>query len=86
MIFSDIVIDSNALKHLMAASSFGYGLFQLTTSLLPAKLLNIISIFGFEGNRDIGVSCLTYARSSTDMRATLATFVFSVFILPFFFF
>lgn len=80
---SDSVIDTNTLKHLMAASSFGYGLFQLTTSLLPAKLLKIISIFGFEGNRDIGVSCLTYARSSSDMRATLATFVFLSNLLSF---
>lgn len=58
----------------MGAAAFGYGIFQLTSSLLPAKLLKIISIFGFEGNRDLGISCLMFARTSTDMRAILSTY------------
>lgn len=62
----------------MGAASFGYGIFQLTASLLPAKLLKIISIFGFEGNRDIGVACLMFARLSSDMRAILATYVLTL--------
>lgn len=49
------------------------GLFLLVSSLLPAKLLKIISIFGFEGNRNVGVSCLMYARTSNDVRSILAT-------------
>lgn len=57
----------------MGAAAFGYGIFQLTSSLLPNKLLKIISIFGFEGNRDIGIACLMFTRKSSDMRAVLAT-------------
>lgn len=49
------------------------GLFLLVSSLLPSKLLKIISIFGFEGNRNVGLSCLTYARTSNDVRSILAT-------------
>lgn len=62
----------------MGAASFGYGLFQLISSLLPVKLLKIISIFGFEGDRNIGVKCLMYARSSPDMRAVLATYIIGI--------
>lgn len=60
------------IERLMGAVSFGYGLFQLMSSLLPNKILKVISIFGFEGNRDIGMSCLKFARTSADMRSTLA--------------
>lgn len=57
----------------MGAVAFGYGIFQLSASMLPMNLLRIISFFGFEGNRKTGISCLMFARLSTDMRATLAT-------------
>ena len=57
----------------MGAVSFGYGMFQLSISMLPPNLLKFISFFGFEGNRNIGISCLMYARTCDDMRAPLAT-------------
>lgn len=61
------------MHRLMGAVSFGYGIFQLSASLLPLSLLRIISFFGFEGNRVRGIDCLMYARLSDDMRAPLAT-------------
>lgn len=69
------LIDKETIKRLMGAISFGYGIFLLTASLLPTKLLRIISIFGFEGNRDIGISCLTFSRESDDIRSTISTLV-----------
>lgn len=33
----------------------------------------IISFFGFEGDRRIGIACLKHSRQSEDMRAPLAT-------------
>jgi hypothetical protein len=68
-----IDIEKANLKRLMGAISFGYGVFQLSISLLPPNLLKLISFFGFEGDRDAGVSCLLYAQSTEDMRAPLAT-------------
>lgn len=66
-------ISKEDLKRLMGAASFGYGLFQLSVSLLPPNLLKLISFFGFEGDRRIGIACLKHSRQSEDMRAPLAT-------------
>lgn len=57
----------------MGAVSFGYGIFQLSASLLPLSLLRIISFFGFEGSRSMGINCLMHSRLSDDMRAPLSS-------------
>lgn len=61
------------IQRLMGAVSFGYGIFQLSASLLPLSLLRIISFFGFEGNRTMGIRCLMHSRLSDDMRAPLSS-------------
>ncbi|XP_068915153.1 tetratricopeptide repeat protein 39C-like isoform X3 [Tenebrio molitor] len=66
-------IDKATIERLMAAVSFGYGLFQLGISLLPPSLLKLTNFLGFGGNRQNGISCLMYAREGIDMRAPLAT-------------
>lgn len=66
-------ISKEDLQRLMSAVSFGYGLFQLSVSLLPPNLLKLISFFGFEGDRRTGITCLKHSRQSDDMRAPLAT-------------
>jgi hypothetical protein len=57
----------------MSAVSFGYGLFHLAVSLLPPKLLHFINLFGFEGDRQIGIQALHFARQGGDMRGPIAT-------------
>ncbi|CAH1984673.1 unnamed protein product [Acanthoscelides obtectus] len=71
--YTNAKIDKETLKRLMGAVSFGYGLFQLGISLLPPSLIRLISILGFNTNRQNGIACLMYARLGTDMRAPLAT-------------
>jgi hypothetical protein len=66
-------IDVEDIKRLMGAVSFGYGVFQLSISLLPPNLLKLISFLGFEGDRSMGISCLMYSKTTSDMRAPLAT-------------
>uniref|UniRef100_A0A1B0CNJ2 Tetratricopeptide repeat protein 39c n=1 Tax=Lutzomyia longipalpis TaxID=7200 RepID=A0A1B0CNJ2_LUTLO len=66
-------IDEATVERLMGAVNFGYGLFQLSISLLPPNILRMISFLGFEGNRNTGRSCLEYSRSTDDIRAPLAT-------------
>ena len=61
------------IKRLMAAVSFGYGLFHLAVSLLPPKLLNVIHFLGFEGDRQTGIQALHFSRQGSDMRGPLAT-------------
>ncbi|XP_037031278.1 tetratricopeptide repeat protein 39C-like isoform X2 [Bradysia coprophila] len=66
-------IEPDEVKRLMGSIAFGYGIFQLSASLLPNHLLKIINFFGFESNRTVGISSLMYSRMSTDIRSTLAS-------------
>ena len=66
-------IPTTTVKRLMAAVSFGYGLFHLAVSLLPPKLLNVIHFLGFEGDRQTGIQALLFSRQGDDMRGPLAT-------------
>ena len=66
-------IPTTTVKRLMAAVSFGYGLFHLAVSLLPPKLLNVIHFLGFEGDRQTGIQALLFSRQGEDMRGPLAT-------------
>ncbi|XP_052891685.1 tetratricopeptide repeat protein 39C-like [Anopheles moucheti] len=75
------------VHRLMGAISFGYGVFQLSISLLPPSLLKLISFLGFEGDRAMGIACLSFSRQSNDMRAPLATLAllwYYTIVTPFF--
>lgn len=61
------------LDRLKGSVSFGYGLFHLCISMVPPHLLKIVNLLGFPGDRDQGLSALTYASESKDMKAPLAT-------------
>uniref|UniRef100_A0AAY4AXL1 Tetratricopeptide repeat protein 39C n=1 Tax=Denticeps clupeoides TaxID=299321 RepID=A0AAY4AXL1_9TELE len=61
------------LARLKGSVSFGYGLFHLCISMVPPHLLKIINLLGFPGDRQQGLSSLTYASESKDMKAPLAT-------------
>ncbi|XP_062554338.1 tetratricopeptide repeat protein 39C-like [Armigeres subalbatus] len=80
-------IDARDIRRLMGAVSFGYGVFQLSISLLPPSLLKLISFLGFEGDRTMGVACLMHSRTSMDMRAPLSTLAllwYYTIVTPFF--
>ncbi|XP_029970344.1 tetratricopeptide repeat protein 39C-like isoform X2 [Salarias fasciatus] len=62
-----------ALDRLKGSVSFGYGLFHLCISMVPPHLLKIVNLLGFPGDRLQGLSALTYASESKDMKAPLAT-------------
>ncbi|XP_068425636.1 tetratricopeptide repeat protein 39C-like [Clinocottus analis] len=66
-------IGPEALERLKGAVSFGYGLFHLCISMVPPHLLKIVNLLGFPGDRLQGLSALTYASESKDMKAPLAT-------------
>ena len=67
------LLPPQTIRRLMAAVSFGYGIFHLAVSLLPPKLLNIIHFLGFEGDRQTGIQALHFSRQGPDMRGPLAT-------------
>uniref|UniRef100_A0A667ZM85 Tetratricopeptide repeat domain 39C n=1 Tax=Myripristis murdjan TaxID=586833 RepID=A0A667ZM85_9TELE len=62
-----------ALDRLKGSVSFGYGLFHLCISMVPPHLLKIVNLLGFPGDRLQGLSALTCASESKDMKAPLAT-------------
>lgn len=66
-------IDPEALDRLKGSVSFGYGLFHLCISMVPPHLLKIVNLLGFPGDRHQGLTALTYASESKDMKAPLAT-------------
>lgn len=55
-----------------AACSFGYGVFNLAMSLLPDKVLGLMKLLGFHGDRTAGLQALQFAARSNDMRAPMA--------------
>lgn len=66
-------VTAEALDRLKGSVSFGYGLFHLCISMVPPHLLKIINLLGFPADRLQGLSSLTYASESKDMKAPLAT-------------
>lgn len=68
-------VSQEALDRLKGSVSFGYGLFHLCISMVPPHLLKIVNLLGFPGDRLQGLSALTYASESKDMKAPLATWV-----------
>uniref|UniRef100_A0A671YU10 Tetratricopeptide repeat domain 39C n=1 Tax=Sparus aurata TaxID=8175 RepID=A0A671YU10_SPAAU len=66
-------VSQEALDRLKGSVSFGYGLFHLCISMVPPHLLKIVNLLGFPGDRLQGLSALTYASESKDMKAPLAT-------------
>lgn len=68
-------ISPEALDRLKGSVSFGYGLFHLCISMVPPHLLKIVNLLGFPGDRLQGLSALSFASESKDMKAPLATWV-----------
>lgn len=60
------------LERLVGSVSFGYGLFNLCVSLIPQKLLKVVNLIGFHGDREVGLAALMSASNSQDMKAPLA--------------
>lgn len=66
-------LSEETLARLLGAVNFGFGTFQLCMSMVPPKILRLIEFLGFEGDREVGLTCLDYTSRSRDMKAPLAT-------------
>ena len=51
---------------------FGYGIMNIVLSLIPPKLMKLANLFGFSGDRRLGLQALEFASHSQDMKAPLA--------------
>ena len=70
----DVTVDE--AKVLDASLSFGYGLIQVAISIVPAALLKVCELFGFQGDREVGLDALKVASQSDDMKAPIARYEF----------
>ena len=57
---------------LRGAVYFGYGVMNIVLSLIPPKLMKLANLFGFHGNRRLGLEALEFSSKSQDMKAPLA--------------
>ncbi len=69
---SNIVSLEHADFRLRGGVYFGYGLMNIILSLIPPKLMKLANLFGFSGNRRLGLEALEFCSNSQDMKAPLA--------------
>lgn len=72
---SNMGISVEAVKRLLGAVSFGYGVFQICLSFVPPSALKLIKILGFEGDRSTAIKAIKFTSRSKDMRAPFADMV-----------
>ncbi|KAA1469289.1 hypothetical protein DENSPDRAFT_864071 [Dentipellis sp. KUC8613] len=57
---------------IMSGSAFGYGLFNLVLSLLPAKVKSVVGFFGFQHDRKLALQALAVSATRSDVHAVFA--------------
>lgn len=72
---TDNGITLEAVKRLLGAVSFGYGVFQVCMSFMPPSAMKFIKILGFEGDRSTAIKAISFTSQSKDMRAPFADMV-----------
>ncbi|XP_069881510.1 tetratricopeptide repeat protein 39B-like [Dipodomys merriami] len=65
---------SKAHRHLDGGIKFGLGAFNLMLSLVPPKILRLLSIVGYSGNRDLGLALLHESASEPHINYILSVF------------
>ncbi|KAK2092369.1 hypothetical protein P7K49_028897 [Saguinus oedipus] len=56
---------SKTHKHLVGGIKFGLGAFNLMLSLVPPRILKLLNIIGYSGDREVGLSLLHESASET---------------------
>ncbi|KAG1731945.1 outer membrane protein Iml2/Tetratricopeptide repeat protein 39 [Suillus lakei] len=59
----------------LSGTAFGYGLFNLVLSLLPAKIRNVVGFFGFNHDRMLALQALAVSAAGSDMHSVFAGLV-----------
>ncbi|EJD00340.1 uncharacterized protein FOMMEDRAFT_142311 [Fomitiporia mediterranea MF3/22] len=57
---------------IVSGAAFGYGLFNLIFSLLPAKVKTVVGLFGFQHDRRLALQALAVSAARKDVHAFLA--------------
>ncbi|KAG2157029.1 outer membrane protein Iml2/Tetratricopeptide repeat protein 39 [Suillus clintonianus] len=59
----------------LSGTAFGYGLFNLVLSLLPAKIRNVVGFFGFNHDRMLALQALAVSAARSDIHSVFAGLV-----------
>lgn len=59
----------------LSGTAFGYGLFNLVLSLLPAKIRNVVGFFGFNYDRMLALQALAVSAARNDIHSVFAGLV-----------
>ncbi|EJF66189.1 hypothetical protein DICSQDRAFT_78415 [Dichomitus squalens LYAD-421 SS1] len=57
---------------ILSGTAFGYGLFNLVFSLLPAKIRGVVGFLGFNHDRKLALRALAVSAAKTDVHAVFA--------------
>ncbi|OCB87588.1 hypothetical protein A7U60_g5291 [Sanghuangporus baumii] len=60
---------------IISGAAFGYGLFNLVFSLLPAKVKTVVGLFGFHHDRRLALQALAVAAARKDVHSSFAGLV-----------
>ncbi|XP_034713190.1 tetratricopeptide repeat protein 39B-like [Etheostoma cragini] len=69
----DLAGQSDAFRQFEGGVKLGIGSFNLMLSLLPQRILRLLEVIGFSGNRGFGLSQLREGASSHSLRAILCS-------------
>ncbi|KAI6138074.1 outer membrane protein Iml2/Tetratricopeptide repeat protein 39 [Pisolithus tinctorius] len=62
-------------EFILSGAAFGYGLFNLVLSLLPAKMRNVIGFLGYSHDRQLALKALAVSAARTDVHAVFSGLV-----------
>ncbi|KIJ59698.1 hypothetical protein HYDPIDRAFT_140301 [Hydnomerulius pinastri MD-312] len=60
---------------ILSGAAFGYGLFNLVLSLLPAKIRSVVGFLGFNHDRQLALQALAVSAARTDVHAVFSGLV-----------
>ncbi|KAL1944788.1 hypothetical protein VTO73DRAFT_3218 [Trametes versicolor] len=68
-----IIAEEGSVDELiLSGAAFGYGLFNLVFSLLPAKIRGVVGFFGFNHDRKLALQALAVSAAKTDVHSVFA--------------
>ncbi|KAI0056452.1 hypothetical protein BV25DRAFT_1903221 [Artomyces pyxidatus] len=71
--YTSVVPDDGPIEDLIiSGTAFGYGLFNLVLSLLPAKVKSVVGFFGFNHDRKLALRSLAVSATKNDVHSVFA--------------
>ncbi|CCL99980.1 uncharacterized protein FIBRA_02005 [Fibroporia radiculosa] len=66
------VVEGSVDELILSGTAFGYGLFNLVFSLLPAKIRGVVGFLGFNSDRRLALRALAVSAAHTDVHGIFA--------------